>query len=433
MIGIIIQARTGSTRFPRKIYEDLNGKSTLYRVLESCKASTRVDKIILAMPDYDKEEFEGSFVKTLNGAIDHRFSTYFGDPEDLTGRYYNAAVQGGLDIIVRVTGDCPFGGTMVDSMLNEYIDNNYAATNTYLGNNDLVTQDYYSDGLDCEIFTRHMLAEANEKAVTQYDREHCTPYMYRINSEFPIRAYENKKPNPVISTKFSDFSFDTEGDKQVLLKLCKYFDETDTSMSGIDRIKMAIERAGGKPKPTNYLTGERIRLVKFADRHITPAYIAWLNDQEVNRYLCTGRMPVSKDEMVAPKDEKNLMFAIMSNLLPGVGGNYETSGAYQNYVGTCSLHSISNIDRRAEIGYMIGDKSHWGIGIATELVGLLAEYGFGRLNMNKLTAGVVKGNIGSVKALEKNGFKQYCTNPQDYFLDGAYLDAERFYKLQGWT
>jgi hypothetical protein len=60
------------------------------------------------------------------------------------------------------------------------------------------------------------------------------------------------------------------------------------------------------------------------------------------------------------------------------------------------------------------------------------DYAFNRLNLNKVTAGVVKGNEGSAKVLIKNGYKQYCTNPQDYYLEGKYFDTERFYKLQEW-
>lgn len=172
----------------------------------------------------------------------------------------------------------------------------------------------------------------------------------------------------------------------------------------------------------SFLVGKSIRLVKFTDRHITPEYLGWLNNHEVNRYLCTGRLPVTKDSVFAPKNDKDLLFAIMAEPPP----EYTQ---ILNYIGTASLHKIDWIDRKGEIGYMIGNQDYWGQGVATELIGLLTSYGFNRLNLNKITAGVVDGNVGSAKALEKNGFKKYCTDPQDYFLEGQYLDTHRFYKL----
>lgn len=170
-----------------------------------------------------------------------------------------------------------------------------------------------------------------------------------------------------------------------------------------------------------YLEGPNIQLVKFTDRYITAEYVGWLNDHEINRYLGTGRLPVAKDEVFAPIDEKTLMFAIISN----------HRDVYE-YIGTISLHGIDWIARKGEVGYMIGSREHWGKGVATEAVALITDYAFNRLNLNKIIAGVVDGNIGSVKVLEKNGYKQYATLPEEYYLEGKYFDAAQFYKLQRW-
>lgn len=169
----------------------------------------------------------------------------------------------------------------------------------------------------------------------------------------------------------------------------------------------------------DYLKGPSVKLVKFTDRYKTLDYIGWLNDGEVNRYLCTGRLPVAKDDVGISNDNTALLFAIIAH-----------SDELIKHIGTISLHHIDWIDRKCEVGYMIGSKDHWGRGIATEAVGLITNYAFNRLNFNKVSAGVVGGNAGSVKALERNGFKQYATEPQDYYLDGEYLDTHRFYKLQ---
>lgn len=172
---------------------------------------------------------------------------------------------------------------------------------------------------------------------------------------------------------------------------------------------------------SDYLVGENIKLVKFTEKHITVGYLGWLNNHKVNRYLCTGRLPVTADDVFAPKNDKDLLFAILAKTDDSLN---------VDYIGTASLHKINWIDRKGEIGYMIGDQDYWGKGVASEIIGLLINYGFNRLNLNKITAGVVDGNIGSAKALEKNGFNRYCVEPQDYYLEGKYWDTHRFYKIR---
>jgi len=180
-----------------------------------------------------------------------------------------------------------------------------------------------------------------------------------------------------------------------------------------------------------YLVGKDIKLVKFTDRFITAKYIDWLNDQDVNRYLFTGRIPISKEEITNRNDGNNIMFAIMCKLSAD-GDALVEEEFYSEFIGTISLNGIDWIIRKGEIGYMIGEKSHWGAGIATEAVKLVSDYALNRLNLHKVEAGVVEGNIGSIKVLEKNGFKEYTVIPDDYWFEGKYYGAHRFYKLQGW-
>jgi len=165
------------------------------------------------------------------------------------------------------------------------------------------------------------------------------------------------------------------------------------------------------------IKGKNLTLNLFTEQHITEEYIGWLNDYDVNKYLCTGRLPVS--DVKYEYSDTNIRFAITCNKT-----NY--------YIGTISLHSIDRIIGKGEIGYMIGDKTFWGKGVGSEAVGLISDYALNRLNLHKVEAGVVDGNIGSAKALEKNGFKEYGRIPDDYFVEGRYYDSLRFYKLQEW-
>jgi RimJ/RimL family protein N-acetyltransferase len=165
------------------------------------------------------------------------------------------------------------------------------------------------------------------------------------------------------------------------------------------------------------LKGTNLILTPFTDSFITEEYLQWLHDYDVNKFLCVGRKPVVYEDCKYKQTDSNMRFAIV---------------CAECYIGTISLHSIDWITRCGEVGYMIGDKRFWGKGLATEAVGLVADYALNRLNLHKVEAGVVDGNIGSVKVLEKNGFKEYGRIPDNYFVEGKYYDSIRFYKLQGW-
>ena len=245
MIGIICQARTRSNRFPSKIYEDLNGKYTLQRVLEGATKSVVAHKNILAMPGYDEKEFNERYNRgEFNGIVDDRFETYFGDPENLIDRYYNAARKYGIDLIVRITADNPLiSATAIDEMLLEYKRNNY---NGFMGNNLLVSSLPQSCGTDVEIFPFWMLCEAKLYATTDYQKEHCVPFMYDKARPYNIYGFENRRPNTMISTRVKDFSFDTEEDRQLLLKLTKIYDETGDLNKALETVELGTEQLMGR-------------------------------------------------------------------------------------------------------------------------------------------------------------------------------------------
>jgi spore coat polysaccharide biosynthesis protein SpsF len=245
MIGVIIQARTKSSRFPRKIYEDINGKITLYRVLEGVKKAQIPHKIILAMPKYDEQEFIGRYDSgEFNNAIDDRFALYFGSSDDLVDRYFQAAREYGLDLIIRVTADCPLvQGQIIDEMLTKYLKKEY---NGYMACNELVSKNPLPDGCDVEIFPYWMLSETHQLTNDPIHREHVTPFMYRRGTEYNIYSFENKRPNTMISMHYPDFSFDTKEDLFIIKIIAYNYDKHED----LNRAIIETYNSGWvKPKP----------------------------------------------------------------------------------------------------------------------------------------------------------------------------------------
>ncbi|WP_407313642.1 GNAT family N-acetyltransferase [Desulfosporosinus sp. SB140] len=93
----------------------------------------------------------------------------------------------------------------------------------------------------------------------------------------------------------------------------------------------------------------------------------------------------------------------------------------QEVIGTAMIFNFDHEANHVEIGYVF-HSSHWGQGYGTEAVALMAEFAFDSLNLHKLHAQVVEANLGSLRVLEKNGFKLEGRLKDYYFIDGSYYD-----------
>ncbi|MBI4537507.1 MAG: GNAT family N-acetyltransferase [candidate division NC10 bacterium] len=76
----------------------------------------------------------------------------------------------------------------------------------------------------------------------------------------------------------------------------------------------------------------------------------------------------------------------------------------------------------AEIGYWLG-AAYWGRGIATEAVRAVTAYGFSRLGLRRIFAGVFEWNPSSMRVLEKAGYSLEGRLRQAVLKDGRVLDA----------
>ncbi len=112
MIAGIIPARLGSTRFPRKILADIDGKPMIIRVAEQASKAQLPDRIIVAVDD----EEVAKIVKS------HDFEPMLTSPEHPSGtdRVAEAAQKIGADIIINIQGDEPrMDPDIIDGMVTE--------------------------------------------------------------------------------------------------------------------------------------------------------------------------------------------------------------------------------------------------------------------------------------------------------------------------
>ncbi|MEJ2278461.1 MAG: hypothetical protein P8Y70_12040 [Candidatus Lokiarchaeota archaeon] len=101
MIGIIIQARTGSTRYPNKVIKKIHGdKNILDYLIENLK--TLNQRIIVATTNKTQDDIIVEVAR--KNSVDY----YRGDEENVLMRYINSAKQYGISKIIRITGDNVF-------------------------------------------------------------------------------------------------------------------------------------------------------------------------------------------------------------------------------------------------------------------------------------------------------------------------------------
>jgi ribosomal-protein-alanine N-acetyltransferase len=146
-----------------------------------------------------------------------------------------------------------------------------------------------------------------------------------------------------------------------------------------------------------YLTDNIVRLETLDPETISPNYLQWLSDPLVNQYLeIRHNVPES---VSALREFVRSVNASDNTLMLGIFSIRDNL-----HIGNIKVGPIDWIHRRADIGFLIGDKQYWGKGIATASIMLLINYCILNLGLKKLTAGCYEPNVGSYKALEKSGF-----------------------------
>ena len=100
--GIIIQARMGSTRLPRKILREFyNGQTLIETVLNNLKKVQCAKLVVATSTNSDNDELVDYL--TSKGIIVFR-----GEENDVLDRFINAAEVNAIDGIVRICSDNPF-------------------------------------------------------------------------------------------------------------------------------------------------------------------------------------------------------------------------------------------------------------------------------------------------------------------------------------
>lgn len=129
--------------------------------------------------------------------------------------------------------------------------------------------------------------------------------------------------------------------------------------------------------------------------------VALLADKDI--YYSTSRIPYPYEQRDA---DEWVRYAMEQHAKGGNEHIYAIAQDEPDGDSVIGCISVVKMDKEIELGYWLG-KEFWGQGIASEAIGLIVNYAADVMEeVRTIYAHVFTTNLGSIRALEKNDFKQ---------------------------
>jgi spore coat polysaccharide biosynthesis protein SpsF len=181
-VGIIIQARMGSRRFPGKVLHPVAGKPLLQYLLERLAHCRSVRERVVATSESDEDTPLVHFCEAQGIACRR------GPLENVAERFKQVLDAYPFDAFVRVNGDSPLlDQAVVDRAVGRFLE----------GDAEIVTnvlERTFPRGQSVEVLRADTYQSAYADIRTEEDREHVTRFFYTNRDRFRIvnlRAPEN--------------------------------------------------------------------------------------------------------------------------------------------------------------------------------------------------------------------------------------------------
>jgi len=233
--AIIIQARTGSKRYPNKILKKIDYRSVLEFLIEKLIIYFSKDELIIATTNKKNDKKICSIAKNYN------INFFKGNENDLVKRYFKCAKKFKISIIIRVTSDCPLiDPLLINKMLKYFTRKNL----DYYSNTCPPNLSRFPDGSDIEIFNFKSLQKLNILKQSKSDREHLAGF-WKNNKIFNTKLLSKK--NNLSKYKFS---LDYKSDLILLKSIVKNLKKKNMNGSA-DQIVHLIKRNSKLKKISN--------------------------------------------------------------------------------------------------------------------------------------------------------------------------------------
>lgn len=186
-IGIIIQARMGSTRLPGKVLKKIGNKLLTEHILFRLERLNNNAKIIIATSNLKKDDELENFCKINN------ITCFRGSETNVLERYYLCAKENQFKHIVRLTGDNPFVDIEeLDNLITLHISSKSDYSRSF---------SVLPKGVGSEIFTFDALEQSYKYGYKENHIEHVNEYIEENESMFNISELQvsKEKNRPDIS------------------------------------------------------------------------------------------------------------------------------------------------------------------------------------------------------------------------------------------
>ena len=203
---VIIQARSSSKRFPRKVLFKIKKKLLIDHVISRVSLSKKIKTIIVSTSSHKSDNELVSHLKK------NRVFYYRGSLKNVASRLYRTAKKYRSNFFIRISGDSPLiDPKIIDRAVEKFLTS---------GKIDIVTNVFprtFPSGQSVEII-RTKIIKANISKMTPLEKEHVTSFFYSNFAKFRIVNFKNK--NSKKYKKNLKFSVDKKID---LKKIFKYF------------------------------------------------------------------------------------------------------------------------------------------------------------------------------------------------------------------
>lgn len=205
-VGAVIQARMGSTRLPGKVLLDIAGTPMLARVVDRAQRAQTIDRVILATTTESRDDGLVEYARGLPIEI------YRGDEHDVLDRYYQTAKHYALDVVVRITSDCPLlDPGLVDEVVRPLLDQ--ASRVEFSAN---ILDRKFPRGLDVEAATAGALERVWRAGRLPHHRAHVFPYVYDHRDEFSTSSVSD-----AVDRSWMRWTVDTAEDLAFVREICQ--------------------------------------------------------------------------------------------------------------------------------------------------------------------------------------------------------------------
>lgn len=145
-------------------------------------------------------------------------------------------------------------------------------------------------------------------------------------------------------------------------------------------------------------------------------YPSWFEDQEICRYNSHGKFFKTRAYFRAYLDSLNGEDKVVWAICDQADG----------HIGNIALQNIASIDRHAEFAVLLGDRRHWGRGVARMAGAKLIDHGFDKLNLERIYCGTAASNAAMRKLALALGMVEEGCRRKHLYLDGEWVDVIEF-------